>query len=1047
MNDFVHLHLHSEYSLLDGACRISDIPQKVADMGHSAVAITDHGVMYGAVEFYLACKKAGVKPIIGCELYVAHASRFSKNGKQDMSGDHLVLLCKNETGYKNLISLVSSGFTDGFYSKPRIDMEILEKHAEGLVALSACIAGKIPRSILAGDFAGAEKYALKMDKLFGRNNFYLEIQHHGIPDEDIVTRELAKISEKHGIPLVATNDVHYIEKADAETQAVLMCVQTNSVITEGRPVGFENDEYYYKSSDEMRKLFAEYPDAITNTVKIADMCNFDFHFGDLHLPRISTQQCSAAELLREYTFKGLQDLVSRGNIDFSYGRLEDYKTRIEYELQIIHSMGFDDYFLIVRDFTSFAREKTIPVGPGRGSGAGSMVAFCTGITGIDPFEYGLLFERFLNPERVSMPDFDIDFCYERREEIIQYVKDKYGHDRVAQIVTFGTLAPRAAVRDVGRALAMPYSEVDKVANQIPHAHGVTFETALQNPTLRAMYDESEQVRKLIAIASRLEGMPRHASTHAAGIVITENPVSEYVPLSLNGDSVVVQYDMNIVSKLGLVKFDFLGLRYLTIISDAEKQIKEKKPSFDIENIPNDDKAAYRLISGGKTEGLFQLESDGIRQMLMEMAPENIYDLTAAIALYRPGPMASIPTYIARRHGKELVKYEVPQLEGILKETYGCIVYQEQVIQVFRSLAGYSYARADNVRRAMAKKESDKLKSEEKSFIEGATENGIPEDVAKKIFSEMLSFASYAFNKSHAAAYAVLSYRTAYLKAHYGAEYMSAMMTSVMGNTAKIKEYSSECSKMGIRVLAPDINESKAEFSVSNADIRFALLAIKGIGRNLIDNIIRERSAKNFVSFEDFVKRTSKLDINKRQIESLIKAGVFDSLGTYRSRLLNSYSEIVDKYSNESSGTISGQMDFFSSLNSDLVKEEAFKYPEMEEFNIKELLLLEKESLGMYFSGHMLDNYKNSLLSLKCDRIVDIRNASSEEAVVKKKVCLACVINTRRNKITKNGSQMAFLEVEDYLSEIGVIVFSGIFFHFSILRYLSFFILTYLHRLG
>ncbi len=1031
MSEFVHLHLHTEYSLLDGACRISEIPAKAKKEGHTAVAITDHGVMYGAVEFYRACKENGIKPIIGCEVYVATTSRFSKEGKQDMSGDHLILLCKNDIGYRNLIYLVSAGFTEGFYSKPRIDVELLESHSEGLIALSACIAGRIPKAILAGDFVGAEKYAQKLDKIFGRNNFYLELQDHGMPDERTVNRELANISRKHGIPLVATNDVHYIEKNDADAQAILMCIQTNSVITDGRPIGFSTDDYYYKSTDEMRAIFAEYPNAIENTAKIAEMCNFDFTFGKFYLPHVpGTTENSQKELLRKFAFAGLDERVKQKNIDFSFANLSEYKERIEYELGIIDKMGFNDYFLIVRDFIAYAKEKNISVGPGRGSGAGSMVAFCIGITGIDPFAYGLLFERFLNPERISMPDFDTDFCYERREEVIAYVKEKYGHERVAQIVTFGTLAPRAAVRDIGRALALPYSEIDKVARLIPQSLGITFDVAMNNPVLAAMYKESEQVRKLIDYGKRLEGMPRHASTHAAGIVITENAVNTYVPLAVNGESVVVQYDMDTVAKLGLVKFDFLGLRYLTIISDAETEIREKEPNFSIEAVQDGDKLAYKLISDGFTGGLFQLESEGMRQTLMEMVPKNIYDLTAAIALYRPGPMASIPTYIARRYGKEKITYTTKELESILGETYGCIVYQEQVMQIFRALAGYSFARADNVRRAMAKKESQRLRAEEEDFIAGAKQRGIDETVAKKIFDEMLGFASYAFNKSHAAAYATLSYRTAYLKAHYPAEYMSAMMTSVLGNAVKIKEYSTECQRMGISVLPPDINTSKAGFSVHGGHVRFGLLAIKGIGKHLIENIISVRKERKFSGFEDFVKRTSKFDINKRQIESLIKAGVFDSLGVFRSQLLNSYSAVIEKYSDKGYGNVSGQIDFFSGASVLNAVDKKFEYPEMEEFSIKELLMLEKESLGMYFSGHLLDNYKKHLSQLRYEKIADIVSCFTNDGENKvssykerQKVGIVCIVNNRTNKTTKNGSQLVFLDVEDFLSEITVIVFS------------------------
>jgi DNA polymerase-3 subunit alpha len=1032
MENFVHLHLHTEYSLLDGACRISEIVKKAAKEGHTSVAITDHGVMYGAVHFYNECKKQGIKPIIGCEVYVAAESRFSKNGRQDMSGDHLVLLCKNDAGYKNLIYLVSAGFTEGFYSKPRIDMDLLEGHTEGLIALSGCIAGKIPRSILAGDFLGAEKYAQKMDKLFGRGNFYLELQDHGISDEKTVNAELLNIHTKYGIPLVATNDVHYTEKSDADLHAVLMCIQTNSVITDGRPIGFSSDEYYYKSTSEMKELFDAFPFALENTVKIADACNFDFTFGELYLPHVPGNSSeSQKELLRRFAFSGLDKYINEGRIDFSYATIEEYRQRLEYELGIIDKMGFNDYYLIVRDFVSYAKSVGIAVGPGRGSGAGSMVAYCVGITGIDPFEYGLLFERFLNPERISMPDFDIDFCYERRDEVIAYVKQKYGQDRVSQIITFGTLAPRAAVRDVGRALGMSYSDTDKVAKLIPQALGMTFDIAMKNPALMALYNESEEVKRLLDTAMRLEGMPRHASTHAAGIVITEKEVNTYVPLATNGDTVVVQYDMDTVAKLGLVKFDFLGLRYLSIISNSEKMIKKKNKDFDIEKIPLDDKKTYKLISSGNTSGIFQLESEGMKQTLTELTPESIYDLTAAIALYRPGPMSSIPLYVSRRHGNSEISYEAPALEKILKETYGCIVYQEQVMQIFRELAGYTYAKADNVRRAMAKKDSQRLEAERMAFIEGAQKRGISLDLAEKIFSEMASFASYAFNKSHAAAYAVLSYRTAYLKAHYPSEYMASMMSSVMGNASKIREYSGDCKKQGISVLAPDINKSEVGFSTDREAIRFGLLSVKGIGKQLIEKIIFEREKFSFKSFEDFVRRTKDIDINQRQIESLIKAGVFDSLGAFRSQLLNSYTEVIERYAPKSYSSVAGQMDFFSNIGGEVLSDTPFEYPQMSEFSMKELLFLEKESLGMYLSGHILDNYKSHSSRFKSDSILNIINDFSYEDIAenrkikysdKQKVSIIGFVTNRTNKTTKNGSSMAFLTVEDRLAEINIIVF-------------------------
>jgi len=1033
MNDFVHLHLHSEYSLLDGACRISDIAKKALKEGHSAVAITDHGAMYGAVAFYKECKKVGIKPIIGCEVYVARGSRFSKNGKNDMSGNHLILLCKNEAGYRNLIYLVSNGFTEGFYSRPRIDLELLREPSERLIALSACVAGAIPSSILSGDFKNAEEQALTLQRIFGKDNFYLEIQNHGLDDEVIVAKEIEKMSLRLDIPMVATNDVHYLERKDADVQAVLMCIQTNTLLSEGRPIGFETNEFYYKSSEEMKNLFGKYKNAVENTVMIAEMCNFDFRFGETYLPKIPlTGQLSHCDELRNFAIEGLNRLITLGRIDFSFGKKEDYIERINYELSVIDSMGFNEYYLIVRDFIAYAKQNDIPVGPGRGSGAGSMVAFCVGITDIDPFAFGLLFERFLNPERISMPDFDTDFCYERREEVIEYVKEKYGNDHVSQIITFGTLAPRAAIRDVGRALGMPYSEVDKVAKLIPQELGVTFESALKNnKELELLMNDDGNIRNMIEISKKLEGMPRHASTHAAGIVITEKPVNNYVPLAINGDVVVTEYDMDTVAALGLVKFDFLGLRYLTIISDAVKEIKAKKPDFNIENIPLDDVRTYKLISDGQTDGVFQLESDGMRQMLTELKPESIYDITAAIALYRPGPMASIPQYIARKHGKEKIAYDTPMLESILSETYGCIVYQEQVMRIFRTLAGYTFARADTVRRAMAKKKSQELISEEEAFINGAEKNGISTVIAKKIFDDMLSFANYAFNKSHAAAYAVTSYRTAYLKTHYPKEYLSAMLTSVFGNTAKINEYVNECAKLGIQVLAPDINESNLNFTVAENGIRFGLLAIKNAGRPFLETILAERRKGLFTSFEDFVNRMVSHNITKRQIEFLIKCGAFDKLGVYRSQLLHSYEQILDKANSKNHEVISGQIDLFAALSTDDKQgiDKAFVYPEIPEFNIRELLMLEKESSGMYFSGHILDGYQKHISLVKHMNILDIHNIfnspnNSDIAYnEKQRITLVGVINRRVNKTTKNGTNMAFLTLEDSTSEINVIVFS------------------------
>ena len=1027
MQDFVHLHLHSEYSLLDGACRVRDIPKAAAAAGHRAVAITDHGVMYGAVAFFRACLDEGIKPIIGCEVYVAPRSRLSKEGKSDSSGDHLILLCKNEVGYRNLIAMVSASFTEGFYSKPRIDMELLERHKEGLIALSACLAGTIPRRILMGDIKAAETYARRMQALFGED-FYLELQDHGLADEATVVKALCELSARTGIPLVATNDVHYLKKNDSEIQATMMCIQTNSVITDGRPLGFETDEFYYKSTDEMQTLFGHIEGALENSVKIAEKCNFSFAFDKVHMPAFPTPSgLSHGEYLARLAAEGLERRMSCGDIDLSFGTVAEYQERIAYELSVIGSMGFDGYFLIVRDFIAYAKEQGIPVGPGRGSGAGSMVAYCVGITDIDPFRYGLLFERFLNPERVSLPDFDTDICYERRDEVIAYVRRRYGEDHVAQIVTFGTLAARAAVRDVGRAMGLPYAEVDAVAKQIPRALGVKIETALRRRELRELYDSSETVRKLLDTAMALEGMPRHASTHAAGVVITEEPLSHYLPLATNGDAIVTQYDMDTVAALGLVKFDLLGLRYLTIISDAERAVRETVPDFDITRAPLDDEATYRLLSEGRTGGVFQLESGGMRQLLTEMRPKTVYDITAAIALYRPGPMESIPHYLACREGRETPIYETEALREILGDTHGCIVYQEQVMQIFRRLAGYSYARADIVRRAMSKKKASVLSAERDGFVRGAGERGVPREAAEALFDRMQSFAEYAFNKSHAAAYATLSFRTAYLKAHHPREYMAALLTSVLGDMTKTAEYIAEATRYGIAVLPPDINESRMTFSVSGENIRFGLLALRNVGRPFVEAILAERAARPFTSFGDFLERMSGKDMNRRQVETLIKCGAFDRLGVFRSRLLSVYEAMLDEIAQRDRAGVTGQMDIFS-MGDAPEKAPEYRYPDIPEFGVRELLTLEKESSGMYFSGHIIEDYGKHMKTLSCTPISEILDGFGEEGegatyTEGQRITVGGVITRRTVKNLKNGSTMGFLTLEDRYGEIDGIVFA------------------------
>ena len=1023
ISDFVHLHLHSEYSLLDGACRIADIPARAKECGHGAVAITDHGVLYGAVAFYSACLAEGIRPIIGCEVYVAPKSRFDRGGMEG-SYHHLVLLCENEIGYRNLMRLVSLGFSEGFYGKPRVDTELLRRYSEGLIALSGCLAGKIPRLLSAGDDAGAEKAARELAEIFGEGNFYIELQNHGIAAEQDVIEPLVRLADRLSLPLVATNDCHYLRRTDADTQATLMCIQTNTVLSDGRPEGFATDEFYYKDTAEMRMMFGRYAGAIENTVKIAERCQFDFDFSTLHLPTFRTKGGMTGEsYLRFLALDGLKKKCDRGLIPAEGYTLDDYKARMQYELSVIGDMGYADYFLIVQDYVNYAKGGGIPVGPGRGSGAGSLVAYLLSITDVDPLKFDLLFERFLNPERVSMPDIDVDFCYSRRDEVIRYVTERYGRERVSQIVTFGTLAARAAIRDTGRAMGMSYAEVDAVARAIPQEHGITIKNALKMPDLKALYEESERIRRLVDTAEMLEGMPRNVSIHAAGVVITERPIAEYVPQSMSGDTVITQYDMDTVAKLGLLKFDFLGLRYLTILRDAENMIKEHTPAFDLEAVSFDDAETYRLISAGNTSGVFQLESQGMRQMLMNLAPESIDDIIAAIALYRPGPMDSIPKYIECRHNPDRISYATPLLEPILRSTYGCVVYQEQVMRIFREVAGYTYGHADIVRRAMSKKKHSVMEAEREAFISGAEERGVSREIAEQLFSDMASFANYAFNKSHAAAYAVLSFRTAYLKAHYPREYLAALLTSVLGNAGKIAEYIAEAQKLGISVLPPDINESRADFTVAGGNIRFGLLALRNVGHQFVRSLENERRREPFRSFADFVDRMAGIDLNKRTLEYLIKSGAFDRLGVYRSRLLASYEQMVDMAQEKNRGGVAGQMDMFSMGSDDMESVQApeVNYPDIPEFTVKEKLMQEKESSGMYFSGHLLDGYARHVQQLS---VLPIRDIVGEDAAVEERqtVRVAGIVTGVSVKTTKKEEQMAFLTVEDRYAEIECLVF-------------------------
>ena len=1022
MSEFVHLHLHSEYSLLDGACRIKDIPLRARECGHTAVALTDHGAMYGVIAFYNECKKQGIKPIIGCEVYVASKTRFDKNEGRGTKYNHLVLLCQNEIGYKNLTYMVSKGFTEGFYSRPRIDIELLRGHSEGLIALSGCLAGKIPSLLIQGEYDIAKETALEYLKIFGEDNFYIEIQDHGLNEQQQILPSLVRLSEECKIPLVATNDCHYLNKSDAELQAVLMCIQTNSSMLDGRPIGFETDEFYYKTTEEMTMLFGRYSGAIENTVKIAEKCNLEFSFEGYKLPKYPTPiGVSAGEYLKELTYNALKSKVDAQTLIFDNDKAK-YIERIEYELSVIDSMGYSDYFLIVWDYVNFAHKNDIPVGPGRGSGAGSLVAFLIGITDIDPIKFDLLFERFLNPERVSMPDIDVDFCYNRRDEVIRYMYEKYGEDHVSQIIAFGTLGAKAAIRDVGRVMGMSYSDVDTVAKLVPRDVSVTIDDALKQKELNQLYQGSAEIKKLIDTAKALEGMPRNVTIHAAGLVVSDKPITEYLPLATSNGSIVTQFDMDTVAMLGLLKFDFLALRYLTIIDDACKFVKESDPTFDIEKISLNDKKTYDLISSGNTQGIFQLESGGMRQMLTELSPDRFEDIIAAIALYRPGPMDSIPKYIEARHNPSKVSYAHSLLEPILHSTYGCIVYQEQVMSIFRVIAGYTYGHADVVRRAISKKKGNVLEAEKDSFLGGAVNNGIDRDIAEKLFDDIASFANYAFNKSHAAAYALISYRTAYLKAHYPCEYMASLITSVLGNMTKLAEYIGECGRYNIRVLPPDINESRLLFYPHGNDIVFGLLALKNVGRQFIEGILIERDVNGrFESFEDFISRISQYDINKRMIESLIKVGAFDKFGVYRSQLLASYEAIIDTEQQKNRNNLSGQLDMFSALSAEPSMKLHFKYPNIPERPAKEKLKMEKEVAGMYFSGNLLDSYSEHISTLFPQRISEI--LENGELGDRQYVKLAGMITAVSFKTTKRNDRMAFITLEDKYGEIECLFFA------------------------
>lgn len=1028
---FVHLHLHSEYSLLDGACRIDHLMDRVKELGQTAVAITDHGVMYGCIDFYKAAKAAGVKPIIGCEVYVARRRMADKVHGLDNDPYHLVLLCENRKGYENLCYLVSEAFIHGFYGKPRVDLELLAQHHEGLIALSACLAGAVPQYLMQEDYEGAKKYALRLAEIFGEGNFYLELQDHGIYEQRPVNQGVQRLARETGLPLVVTNDAHYLRRADAKMQDVLLCIQTGKTVDDQNRMKFQTEEFYVKSEEELRALFPGLDEAFENTVKIADRCNLEFTFHEYHLPAFPVPEGYTNEgYFRELCYNGFRERYP--------DQPKEYADRLEYEIGVISSMGYVNYYLIVWDFIRYAKEQGIPVGPGRGSGAGSIAAYCMHITEVDPMKYSLIFERFLNPERVSMPDFDTDFCQERRPEVIEYVMRKYGSDHVAQIATFGTMAARGAIRDVGRALNFTYAETDIVAKLVPGTPHITLKEALEvSPKLKELYDGDERVKTLIDTARSLEGMPRNSSTHAAGVVITADPVCTYVPLSCNDDTIVTQYTMTTIEELGLLKMDFLGLRNLTVIDDAEKEIRKIDPDFSIKTIPDDDAATFAMLSEGKTQGVFQLESAGMTGVCINMKPSSIEDITAIVALYRPGPMDSIPRFIANKMDARKVTYKTPMLEPILKVTYGCIVYQEQVIEIFRSLGGYTMGQADNIRRAISKKKMKVIEAERKVFvygdpaqnIPGCIGHGIPEAVAQSIYDEIVDFANYAFNKAHAVCYAIVAYQTAYLKCHYPRQYMAALMTSVLDSATKIAGYIAECKELGIAVLPPDLNHSEDHFTVEGSAIRFGLGAVKNVGIGLIRTMVKKRQEGGpFKSLEDFIERMGEGELNKRAVENFIKCGAADCFGNHRSELLAVYDSMMDAIAASRKKNLEGQLGLFGMLEEDDAAAK-IPIPKLNEMNKADLLALEKETMGIYISGHPMDDYRECLKNTHVVRIGSLMDEDSryEDDQI---VSVAGIVQTVKMKTTRNNSMMAYVTVEDDTAAMEMLAFSNVLSQFG-----------------
>ena len=1040
---FTHLHVHTEYSLLDGSNKIKEYVSRVKELGMNSAAITDHGVMYGVIDFYKAARAAGIKPVLGCEVYVAPGSRFDRElSHGDDRYYHLVLLAENNQGYQNLMKIVSKGFVEGYYYKPRVDMEVLETYHEGIIALSACLAGEVQRYLVRGLYEEAKETACKYEKCFGKGNFFLELQDHGIPDQKTVNAGLMRMSEETGIELVATNDVHYTYAEDAEPHDILLCLQTGKKLSDENRMRYEGGQYFVKSEEEMRALFPYAAQAIDNTQKIADRCNVEIEFGVTKLPHFDVP-----EGYDSWTY--LNKLCHEGLVRRYPDKHEELLPKLDYELSVIQKMGYVDYFLIVWDFINYARTHGIPVGPGRGSAAGSLVSYTTGITNIDPIRYNLLFERFLNPERVTMPDIDIDFCYERRSEVIDYVIEKYGKDCVTQIVTFGTLAARGVIRDVGRVMDLPYNFCDTIAKNIPNELNITIDKALiMNPELRSMYESDETVKRLIDMAKRLEGLPRHTSMHAAGVVISQKAMDEYVPLSRSSDgTITTQFVMTTIEELGLLKMDFLGLRTLTVISDAVKLVEKNHGiKIDVDNIDYNDKKVLDSIGTGRCDGVFQLESAGMKNFMKELKPQSLEDVIAGISLYRPGPMDFIPKYIKGKNEPESVTYVCKELEPILEPTYGCIVYQEQVMQIVQNLAGYTMGQADNIRRAMSKKKQYVIDAERQNFVYGNEEqgikgciaNGISEQAANQIYDSMVDFAKYAFNKSHAAAYAVVAYQTAYLKYYYPVEFMAALMTSVIDNTRKVAEYIYSCRQMGIKVLSPDINEGEGRFLATKDGIRYGMYAIKSIGRQVIDIILAEREANGkYITLSDFLSRVAGREVNKRAVENLIKAGACDGLDGNRQQMLLVYNTLIDNLNQEKKNSLAGQMSLFDLVSEEEKKAYEVRFPNVEEYTKEIKLGFEKEVLGIYLSGHPLEEYeekwRKNISAVTADFMLD-EETNAVKIKDNQSVVIGGIITEKTIKYTKQNKAMAFITVEDLFGTVEVIIFPRDYEKYS--RYLN-----------